>query len=79
MSEAVTIPMWLLVALIAGRYMIDAKSWWRNGKNGNVCRVEQMLREDSPRKHTDLLKDIHAELKMMRKDLRYLGDKSGGG
>lgn len=79
MADPITIPMWLLVVLIGGRSLIEAKSWWKNGGKGfHACQVERMLKDDPPRKHTDLLKDIHMELKMMRKDLKHLGTKSDG-
>lgn len=69
MSELVQIPLWLLVGLIGMREFVT----FRNGKKGNTCaRAVQLLEDDPPRRHTEQLSLILAELKHICRELKVL-------
>ena len=70
--------MWLLCVLVGGPQVSKFVGWAKNGRNNKTSSQKapacpmglRVDPEDTPRKHTDLLRQILAELKGMRREMR---------
>jgi len=80
MTEAIgSAPLWLIAGYCGVQFFVQLKTWIKNGGvsasltdgefKGHCSVMEQMFKEDPPRRHTELLTQVVSELKAIRKDL----------